>query len=153
MSVIKIAWKDGIWYSNSVKNYCIIVKGNDAKWMTMSSLDFPEAKPNFIGSWHFGKFGKANPEVTKASGKENYNVKFQMGPVNLYAVVNESGTKMYLIDTTNNKLVVLKCLKDEEFQCIKNDRDPFDAPFNPYVIPKPGKAGKLLWISGKMKNI
>ena len=145
---IKIAWKNGVWYSSSVKNYCIIVKGNDAKWMIMSSLDFPEAKPNFIGSWNYGEFGQASPDVIKATGKENYNVEFQMGSNYLYAVVDESGTKMFMIGTTNNKLVVLKCLHDEEFQRVKNDRDSYDAPFNPYVTPKPGKAGKLLWISG-----
>ena len=55
---------------------------------------------------------------------------------------------MYMIGFSN-KLDILKCLTEEEFQRIKDDREPFDAPSNPYVTPKPGQLGKLLWMSGE----
>ena len=44
-----------------------------------------------------------------------------------------------------------KCLSDEEFDELKADRDPIDAPPNPHVTPKPGQVGKVIWISGKVK--
>ena len=42
----------------------------------------------------------------------------------------------------------MKCLNEEEFEKLKDERDPYDAPSNPYCTPNPGKPGKLLWISG-----
>ena len=65
-----------------------------------------------------------------------------------YGVIDDSGTKMYMIGFSN-KLDILKCLTDEEFQKVKDDREPFNAPSNPYVNPKPGQLGKLLWMSGE----
>ena len=75
---IKTAWKDGVWYSNSMRQYFIVVKGSEANWRKMSSLDFPESKPFMVGEWNYGEFGQANPEVANASGQENYNVEITL---------------------------------------------------------------------------
>ena len=46
----------------------------------------------------------------------------------------------------------MKCLNEEELEKLKEERDPYDAPSNPYCTPNPGKPGKLLWISGLNYN-
>ena len=51
-----------------------------------------------------------------------------------------------------NKLEIVKCLNEEELEKLKEERDPYDAPSNPYCTPNPGKPGKLLWISGLNYN-
>ena len=146
---IKTPWKDGVWYSDTVRNFYIIVKGNEAKWMKTTSLDFPEAKPHIIASWNYGEFGQAKPEVIKASGKEKYNLEIKTEIITSYAVIEDSGLEMYMIEFVSDKCNTWKCLTEQELQAIKDNREPFDSPSNPYVTPKPGQLGKLLWLSGK----
>ena len=146
----KTPWKDGIWYSESSKQFYVIVKGREAVWKKINCLDIPDSKSMFVGKWNFGEFDKAQPEVAEKSGKENYDVEFDIEFMKMYGAIDKSGDKIYMFGFSNS-LEILKCLTDEELQKLKEAMEPFDAPSNPYITAKPGKIGKLLWLSGKIQ--
>lgn len=148
---IKTPWKDGMWYSETSKQSYIIVNGNEAKWMKLSCLDYPDANPMMVGTWNYGEFEDAKPEVAAASGKDKCNLEMDLQFMKLYGVVTANGTKICTMGD-GNKMEIYKCLSDEEFDELKADRDPIDAPPNPHVTPKPGQVGKVIWISGKVKH-
>ena len=150
-SDIKTPWKDGIWYSESSKQFYVIVKGNEATWKKINCLDMPDSKSMFVGKWNFGEFDKAQPEVVEKSGKKNFDVEFDIEFMKMYGAINESGNEIYMFGFSNS-LEVLKCLTDEELQKLKEAMEPYDAPSNPYITPNPGKIGKLLWLSGKIQK-
>ena len=147
----KTPWKDGIWYSESSKQFYVIVKGNEATWKKINCLDMPDSKSMFVGKWNFGEFDKAQPEVVEKSGKKNFDVEFDIEFMKMYGAINESGNEIYMFGFSNS-LEVLKCLTDEELQKLKEAMEPYDAPSNPYITPNPGKIGKLLWLSGKIQK-
>ena len=146
---IKTPWKDGIWYSEQSKQFYVIVKGNEATWKKINCLDVPDSKSVLAGRWNYGEYDKAHAEVVEKSGKEHFDVEFDIEFMKMYGALDKSGDKIYMIGFTNS-LEVLKCLTDEELQNLKEAMEPFDSPSNPYVTPKPGKLGKLLWLSGKI---
>ena len=143
----KTPWKNGIWYSETSKQTYMIVNGNEAKWMKMTLLDYPDSDPLMIGTWTYGEFEDAKPEIAEASGKEKYNLEMDLKFTKPYAILDANGTRMYA-SGGKNKVSIFKCLTDEEFERVKEERDPFSAPPNPYVVPKPGQVGKIIWISG-----
>ena len=147
----KTPWQNGIWYSDTSRVAYVIVNGNEAKFMKMSCLDFPDSTPMMVGTWFYGEFGDAKPEVAKVSGKDKYNLEIDLTFMKIHAVLDANGAEIYHIGG-DNKLQISRCLSDEEFEGVKDNRDAFDAPPNPYVTPRPGQVGKVIWISGKNMN-
>ena len=96
-----------------------------------------------------GDFGEADPQVSKAAGHDHYNVKIV---VNFGQEVKELGVVSKNGDTIVTKGMMgigkLKWATDEEIAAMEEEGDSIEAPTCPYEL-KPGKLGKLLWITGR----
>merc|ERR1719458_1149247 len=95
----------------------------------------------------YGDFGPARKEVAEATGAERANFQIDMFGAKMAGVVDESGTKMTMWGMTNT-LESMKWLSPEEIRKAKENRDDFDEPSCPHITPKPGKPGKIFWLSG-----
>ena len=148
----KMPWKNGVWYSKGYsRNLLINVDNEKVDMKPMISVDFPEGtKKTLEGTWSYGEFGEATPEIVEASGFKKYNLEMDYQLLKKHGVLDVTGSKVYLVGSMSRKMEVLSCLNEEEFEKIKDERDPADAPSISYYKPQPDKPGKLVWLSGKL---
>ena len=143
----KTPWKDGFWYSESNTQLISKVEGNKASYHKHTIFDFPDCKPAIIGTWTFGEFEDAKPEVAEASGQQKCNLEMDFQMMKIYGVLCESGTKVYYWGFSN-KMEESHLMNEDDINKIKENRDPLDALPNPYCTSQPDKLGKAFWFSG-----
>ena len=146
----KMPWKNGVWYSKGYsRNLLINVNNEKVDMKPMISVDFPDAtKKTLEGTWSYGEFGDATPEIVEATGFKKYNLEMDYQLLKQHGVLDVTGSKLYLVGFMSRKMEVISCLSEEEFEKIKDERDPADAPSISYYKPQPDKPGKLVWLSG-----
>ena len=66
-----VPWKDGNYKLSTMNNNIFVVNGEDVK---METLQGPLDSEFSLGTWKFGDFEEAHPEVAKETGKKNTNV-------------------------------------------------------------------------------
>ena len=143
-------WKDGFWYSDSNTQLITKIEGNKAIYHKLTVFDFPDCKPTLKGTWTYGEYEDAKPEVAEASGHQKCNLEIDMQMMKMYGVLDDSGTKVYLWGFLN-KMEEIKLLDEAEINKLKEDRDPIDALPNPFITPQPDKPGKAFWFSGTIQ--
>ena len=88
-------WNNGNWYNKNQKYFLYIVDGENVETKPMIYVDYPEIiKPFMNGSWIFGDFGPADPEIVKHTGIQNYNLLMDYTIVKFKGVLNEEGTQL-----------------------------------------------------------
>ena len=136
-------WRNGYYKLSGLNNMVFNVDQENVK-----TESFVENKFG-LGTWKFGNFGPADPEIIKCTGMKNYNV-----DVNLYngmwkskGVISDDGGTLTLW-TMANEVNHFKKMTIQEYEEFKNSADPVDAPTSHYKIQPEFTNGKLLWISG-----
>ena len=93
--VKKTMWNNGYWYNKNQKYLLYIVDGENVETKPMICVDYPDIiKPFMNGSWIFGDFGPADPEIVKHTGIQNYNLLMDYTIVKFKGVLNEEGTQL-----------------------------------------------------------
>ena len=145
----KTPWHNGFWYNKNQKTFLTCIEGEKLEVKNMVCLDYPDAKPMWAGTITYGDFGPADPEIVKATGIKNYNLKNSIASLTMtfYGVLNKEGTQMTAKGFLPNQLDVSNWVNQEELEKLKEDREPINAPSSPYK-PQPDNLGKILWFSG-----
>ena len=141
-----VPWKDGHYKLNTMNMNIFVVKGEEVR---METLQGKQMDNEFsLGTWKFGDFGEAHPDVAKATGKKNNNFELNMwgGVWVTKGVVNEEESSLTVISMAN-ELSKFEWMSEEECNAFRNSGDPHDAPPSHYKI-QPENKGKLLFISG-----
>ena len=150
-SLQKHQWVNGIWYNYDNKMTFWEIEGDKISMKSHYHFDHPDMKYT-TGKISYGDFDEAKDEIYRATGYKNYNVlieiDFEGFEFKLNAVITKTKTKLYTWGFTN-KMEIINWVKKEELEKIKNIREPYEAPKNPYYQPTPDKPGYLLWFSGK----
>jgi len=136
-------WKDG-YYKFSARNTSVfIVTGESVEMESVQGKVYQQLSKS---TWKYGDFGKAHPELTKHTGKSNYNVDMNMadGLWLVKGILSDDGLKIF---TWTKDLAIFEWITEDEYIAKKNFGDPWDAPPNHYKI-QPENDGKLLFISG-----
>ena len=93
--VKKTMWNNGYWYNKNQKYLLYIVDGENVETKPMICVDYPDIiKPFMNGSWIFGDFGPADPEIVKYTEIQNYNLLMDYTIVKFKGVLNEEGTQL-----------------------------------------------------------
>ena len=133
-SLQKHQWVNGIWYNYDNKMTFWEIEGDKISMKSHYHFDHPDMKCT-TGKISYGDFDEAKDEIYRATGYKNYNVlieiDFEGFEFKLNAVITKAKTKMYTWGFTN-KMEIINWVKKEELEKIKNIRDPYEAPKNPY---------------------
>ena len=148
--VKSIPWMDGI-YKISNRNVTLygwvyMVTGENVKKESVTGVVMDEERTK--GTWKFGEFEEAHPEVSKMTGKKhnNVHVTFGNGAWNQGGVVSENG-KQITLWSPQDELISFEWMSEDEYTAFKDFGDPADAPPNHYKI-QPEYRGQLIWVSG-----
>ena len=142
-------WKNGFYRMKSIPSMIFIVDGKKVSCeYVCGKPSNHENDPNCHGSFKFGDFGKANPEVAKAAGKENYNIEITLwnGVFPPKGIVSDDGTKISFWGM-ENAVDSLDWVTEESIKAYRESGDPADAPPSHYKV-QPENQGKFLFISG-----
>ena len=140
-----LPWKDGYYKLNSVNRMVFLVSGEKVKSEKfVGKVD----DTHLFGTWEFGDFGESRDEITKYTGKKNYNVNITLwdGMWKAKGTLNDDGTKITVWNLAN-ELDHFEKISEEDYSALKESGDPASAPSSHYKI-QPDFNGKLLWISG-----
>lgn len=143
-----LPWLDGIYKLNNLNSTVFIVTGEKVKMESLAGGGLDESSFS-VGTWKFGEFEEANPEVAKYTGKKNNNVDITLWGAKwkIRGVVSDDGKKVTIWRTSSNELDSFNWMSEEDYAAFKDSGDPADAPPNHYKI-QPDYIGKLLWVSG-----
>ena len=137
-------WEKGYYKLKGIDNLVFHVNGEQCKMEGVSgdSAGFED------GTWKFGQFEEARPEIAKHTGKKNYNVDFNLwnGIWKGKGIIRDDGRKMTIWFVTN-ELDSFEKMSEQDYAAFKDSADPADAPPSHYKA-QPEFNGKLLWISG-----
>lgn len=103
---------------------------------------------NEKGTWKYGEFGEAHPEVAKITGKNVNDVHINMfnGMMDLKGVLSDTGKKITFWGAAK-EAEEFNWFTEEEVAAIKDSGDPHDAPPSHYEI-RPEYQGKFIFLSG-----
>ena len=138
-----LPWKNGYYKLEGINNVVYYVDGENVKKEGL--VDNTEG-PFSSGTWKFGNFGEAHPEVTKYTKRKTNDVEINLGMIVTKGVLSEDGTKITIWSITNEVASFIK-MSENEYIDFKNSADPADAPSHHYKI-QPEFQGKLIFISG-----
>lgn len=140
-----VPWKDGSYKLSTMNSNIFVVNGEDVR---METLQGPVDNEFSLGTWKFGDFEEAHPEIVKETGKKTSNVELSMwgGVWATKGVVSDDGTYITVMSMTN-EVGKFEWMSEEECTAFKNSGDPHDAPPSHFKV-QPEKKGKLLFISG-----
>ena len=141
-------WRNGYYQARDFKTCLYLVDGENTK---MQGACGPPSNPDipvYNGTWKFGDFGEAHPDVAKESGKSHYNVQMTLwgGVFSPKAVVSDDGTKLFHYGIAHGP-DVFEWMSEEEVEEYKKSGDPIESIPHPYK-EQPDSQGKLLWITG-----
>ncbi len=144
--------KKGTWVSKSSVYVIMTITESTVEHKNLACIDFPDdGIPMMSCPYELGDFGPAKSEIAEATGVSNYNFKMShasMGNADLCGIVNEKGDTITRWSHSSNCPDEWHWTDDEGVEKLKEDRDHVDTPSCPHITPKPGKAGKLIWMSG-----
>ena len=91
-----IPWKNGYYRMKGLSGRIYCVEEEAVTMETASGKPTNSNDPSMKGTWKYGDFGEAHPDVVKETGKKNYNVEIilYVGRVKMHAVVNDDGRKL-----------------------------------------------------------
>ena len=153
-------WKNGYWSNGKEKNIVTFIDGESVESINHVYLDYPEMKPETIpdvptkGTWTYGDYGHAPPEIVELAGRPNFNIHAQFSAgdgaeLSFKLVLNEEGTRVYgpgLVPS--QKYIMMEWLSEQKLNEYKESRQPADAMICPYAKIQPGNLGKIVWFSG-----
>ena len=141
-------WKNGYYRARSYQSMLYLVDGESFVMHPVSGKPTNTDTVASNGSWKYGDFGDAHPDVAKESGKTRYNVEMCAwgGLWKPHLVLSDDGTKLYLYGMTQC-VDVIEWMSDEDMQALIASGDPAKAYSHPYKV-QPEYQGKLLWLSG-----
>ena len=146
----KTPWKNGFYQSRSMQSMVYEVNGENLLLYAASGKPTgAENRDMCKGTWKFGDFGEANPEVAKESGKSRCNVEMsaQGGAFKFPMVVSDDGKTMTYYGFTHC-VDVLEWLSDEALaESIATNGVPHDNIPHSYKV-QPEYQGKVVWLSG-----
>jgi len=146
--VAKVPWKEGFFKMGDAKAMIFQTSDNKLIMKNLVALDYPDIEVHAMAfTCYSGNFGAARPEVAEATGVDQLNFLAESFAINIQGVINEEGTKI-TVWGLSNKLEEWVWLTPEAIQELKDDRDDIEAPSCPHITPQPGKAGKVVWLSG-----
>ena len=97
-------WKNGYYHSREMSSLLYLVDGENILTLPASGkptklLDNHRAK----GTWKYGDFGEAHPDVAKATGKSRYNVEMIAfgGMWKVGLVLSDDGEKLTFYGMTH----------------------------------------------------
>jgi len=144
----KIPWREGFWKMGSMKSMILQTNGSSMRWKNLVALDYPDIEAGaFSIDCQYGNFGEARKEIFEATTQKDYNFQIESIMFKGKGVMNAEGTKITIWGLAN-KLEEWEWMDEKMIEDMKEDRDPFEAPSCPHIKPQPGKAGKILWLSG-----
>ena len=142
-------WRNGYYHSRGHPCMLLFVEGENmiihpASGKPSNVYDNPKCK----GTWTYGDFGEASPDVAKESGKSRYNVKMNTSsylfPSNL--VLSDDGKTLTFYGITRS-VDIYEWMNDAEFAKFIASGDPADNMPHQYK-EQPENQGKLVWLSG-----
>ena len=139
-------WEDGYYRMVGMSSMVFLVTGENVKMENLSGGAVDDSYA--LGTWKFGDFDEAHPEVAKHTGQKNNNVDISLwgGMLLSKGVLSDDG-KAITIWSLANKLSGFEKMSGEDYATYLNSADPADAPSSHYKI-QPEFQGKLLWVSG-----
>lgn len=138
-------WANGTYSMQSMQSAYIIV---DGEYAILEGPMFGKDDENARGTWKFGEFGEANPEVAEKTGKNINNVHIVMykGLMDMKGILSDDGKKITFWSPMK-ELDELTWMTEEEVAAMKDSGDPYDAPPSHYEI-QPEYQGKFIFLSG-----
>ena len=141
-------WRDGCYHTTTEPGKLWLVDGENLVMHAASGTPSNTENRIYKGTWKFGDFGEAIPDVAKKSGKSRYNVDMTIlgGKWCPKAVLSDDGTRLthYGIGHCVDEFT---WMSDEEVENFKETGDPSDAMPHQYK-EDPDNQGKLIWLSG-----
>lgn len=140
-------WKNGYYRSLDLNAWLFHIEEEDCVMEGVSGKPTNE-DPILKGTFKYGDFGDAHPDVVKETGKKKYNVEMNLwgGLWKSHAVVNDDGTTFTFYGAAK-KVDSLSWQSEEELSAFKGTGDPVDEPSSHYKL-QPENQGKLVFISG-----
>ena len=100
-----------------------------------------------------GEFRESDQYVLERTGEKNYDILMQdplIAESDSFGVISDGG-RMMTVKGSHGMVFTMESVEEAKAKELKdailNEKDPADAPPNPYTL-RPGQAGKLVWISG-----
>ena len=118
---------EGYWNFGDSKNTMCIVKSNVMTVKNIMCLDYPDLPHTMKFDLEYGVFDDAKTEVKEASGKTKNNVYLKSAMMNMQALLNDEGTKMWLWGWAN-KMEIWQHISQERLEAMREDRDDYLAP-------------------------
>ena len=142
-----LPWIDGVYKLDTINSMVFKVTGENIKVQSLDGSSLEDTSFS-TGTFKFGDFGNAHPEVAKHTGKTKSDVEVTIwnGKFHAKGVVSDDGKKITIVGFTN-ELGSFEWMSEEELAAYKDSGDPADAPSNHYKI-QPEYNGKLIWVSG-----
>ena len=142
-------WKNGHYRGHpGLIRLLLLVEGENLTTYSASGKPILQDDTNMTGTWKYGDFGEAHPEVAKETGKSTCDVEMTAlgGTWKAHAVLSEDGERLTFYGMTH-AIDYFEWMNEEEVAEFKESGDPADAPPHHYKI-QPETQGKLLWLSG-----
>ena len=141
-------WKNGYYRIAAVPSMLFLVDGENIVMHSASGKPTNSNIPFYKGTWKYGDFGKAHPDIIKESGKSHYDVEMDLwgGKWTPKAVLSEDGTKLIHFGIAN-AVDVFTWQSEDELEAFLKTGDPHDAMSHQYK-EQPDFQGKLIWLSG-----
>ena len=72
-------WRNGYWGNAEMKSMLYLVDGENVDMKNLICLDVPSVRPLLKGTWKYGEFGPTSKEIKEATGRDTYNLEYNMG--------------------------------------------------------------------------
>ena len=145
---ISTPWKNGYYRMAAYPSMLWLVEGENLIMHSASGKPTNPDNPTYKGTWKYGDFGEAHPDVKTQTGKSHYDIEmFLWGGIwTPKAVLNEDGTTLTHYGLAHSVDAFTWMSKDDVERFMETG-DPHDAMPHQYK-EQPNNQGRLLWLSG-----
>ena len=129
-------WKNGYYHSRSMPSMVFEVEGENFLMFSASGKPTKlDSNPTAKGTWKYGQFGEAHPDVVKESGKSRYNVEMcaRGGIWKPHLIVSDDGKKLTFYGVAHS-VDIFEWMSDDEYAEFIKSGDPCDAYPHQYKI-------------------
>ena len=120
-------WLDGNYKLDTMSGQVFVVNGETVNMESLTGAQQDESLSK--GTFKFGEFDEAHPEVSKHTGKKNNNVEISLwgGLWLTKGILSDDGKKITTWGATN-ELSSFVWLSEEDYAAMKDFAEPADAP-------------------------
>jgi hypothetical protein len=109
-----IQLKEGYWACDSNTTAIFILKNDRFLYKPKIALDYPDIEAiidmKIQVAKTYNEFGIAHPDISKETGKKNYNMEMSMIVAKIKGVANDTGTEFHILGKNKSLVLVMQWL-------------------------------------------